>query len=154
MKVSANSLRKRVWELAPPPPSLQSTEGNLITQGQVPEPPPSCSTISKRPLTRWSAYVTSPSYTRDTKTPTVRIPLSHLEREQTHVAKPIYIKFKHIQELKAIRVSFLNVTKIFVVVVFQARTVFVFSFLFFFFFPSLQARAYGQRPTEVNLSRR
>lgn len=67
------------------------------------------------------------------------------------MAKPIYIKFKHIQELKAIRVSFLNVTKFFVVVVFQARTVFVFCFLFF---PSLQARAYGQRPTKVNLSRR
>lgn len=57
------------------------------------------------------------------------------------MAKPIYIKFKHIQELKAIRVSFLNVTKFFVVVVFQARTV------FFFFFPfsagkSLWTKAY------------
>lgn len=34
----------------------------------------------------------------------------------TRGKKPIYIKFKHIKELKAIQVSFLNVTKLFFVI--------------------------------------
>lgn len=44
--------------------------------------------------------------------------------------KPFYITFKHIKELKAIQVFFFfpNVTKMFLLLFFQARTVFVFSF--------------------------
>lgn len=42
--------------------------------------------------------------------------------------KPIYTTCKHIKELKAIQVSFFQCYKNVFVVVFQARTVFVFSF--------------------------
>ena len=72
---------------SPAPQSLQSPHLEPMTEGGFHSPLPAA--VQSQRNHRPDETLTSQAhfYTSDMKTQTVRIPLSHLECEQTHVAK-------------------------------------------------------------------
>lgn len=119
-----------------------SPKRNPVTQKFRFWPSPSSSTASKEPLTRWNAYATSPSYTLYTRDNREAMKSLRIWRN-THVAKTNLHKIWAYQRSKGFS-GFLNVTKRFFFVIFQART---FLFLLFFFL------VWSHKPTEKGLEK-